>query len=206
MLSSNLPFRPIQDIVVCRKDHTERLTAAGLLIPHVNDPDRQESDERDVAEVLGAGEGKLLADGKRRPMSVHVGDRIIFGRNKGQSIRLNELDYCVLREEHIIGRLTDDGFEPLNGVIAAQPIHEERELDSGVILPQSVDDRDEAIVVAVGPGDIGDDGELEPTTVRVGDRILYNVRMGEPFRHGERELVAMREKHIVCVVERADDA
>jgi chaperonin GroES len=182
------------------------LSAAGLLIPHVNDPEREESDERDVAEVLGVGDGRLLASGMRRPMSVRVGDRIIFGRNKGQSIRLDALDYCVLREEHVIGRINGHGFEPLNGVIAAEPIHEERTLDSGVIVPESADERDEAIVVAVGPGDIGDDGELEPTSIRVGDRILYNVRMGEPFRHGERELVALREKHVVCIVERADDA
>jgi chaperonin GroES len=198
----SLPFRPIQDIVVCRKDHAERLTAAGLLIPHVTDPDRQWTDDRDIAEVLGAGDGKLLANGMRRPMSVKVGDRIVFGRNKGQSIRLHETDYCVLREEHVIGRLTASGLEPLNGVVIAQPINGERTLDSGVVVPQSADDRQEAIVVAVGPGDVGDDGELEPTTVRPGDRILYNARMGEPFQQGDQELVAMRESHIVCIVER----
>jgi len=55
---TTLPFRPIQDLVVVAKNATERLLASGIVIPHVDDDaDRQLADDRDVATVLGCGEG-----------------------------------------------------------------------------------------------------------------------------------------------------
>lgn len=204
---SALPFRPIQDLVVVAKDATERLLASGLVIPHVNDdPDRQLADDRDVATVLGVGAGKLLTPGepgRRRPMTIAEGDRIVFGRNKGQSVRYHEVDYLVLREEHIIGRINGNGFEPLGGYIVAEPVTCEQTTEAGVIIPESADDREEATVLSVGPGDIGDDGKREPIDVIPGDRILFNPRMAEPFLHEGRELLAMRQDHIMCVSNRA---
>jgi chaperonin GroES len=200
----SLPFRPIQDLVVVAKDATERLLASGLVIPHVNDdPDRNLADDRDVATVLGVGAGKLLEDRARRPMTVSEGDRIVFGRSKGQSVRYHDVDYLVLREEHIIGRLNGHGFEPLGGYIVAEPVKCEQTTEAGVIIPEVADDREEATVLSVGPGDIGDDGNREPIDVRPGDTILFNPRMAEPFLHEGRELLAMRQDHIMCVSNRS---
>jgi chaperonin GroES len=196
-----IPFRPIQDLIACTVDPAERLLASGLVIPHVSDPERQESDERDVATVVATGDGKRLTASTLRPMSVAVGDRIIFGRNKGQLIRYGEVDYCIVREEHVIGRLNGHGFEPLGGVIVAEAVRDEVTTDAGLVVPQ-MGDRDEAIVVAVGPGTIQDDGSLQAPSVRVGDAILFNPRMAEPFRSDGRELLAMREEHIVCISNR----
>lgn len=206
---SALPFKPIQDLVVVAKDATERLLASGLVIPHIDDDaDRQFADDRDVATVLGVGAGKLLqstwnGESSRRPMTVAEGDRIVFGRNKGQSIRYQEVDYLVLREEHIIGRINGNGFEPLGGYIVAEPVKAEKTTEAGVIIPESADDREEARVLAVGPGDVGDDGKREPIDVLPGDTILFNPRMAEPFMHEGRELLAMRQDHIMCVSNRS---
>ena len=196
------PFSPIQDVVMCEVNAQERVLASGLVIPHVNDdPDRQSADERDVGTVIAAGPGKRLADGTRRAMSVAAGEKIVFGRNKGQLVRYQEHDYCVLREEHIIGRMNGNGFEPLNDYVVARRLNDEKTTDGGVIVPDA-GDRDEAEVIACGPGAIGDDGRLEPMTVQSGDTILFNPRMAEPFERDGQPFLALREQHIVCITNR----
>jgi len=199
----SLPFRPIQDLVVVAKSATERLLASGLVIPHVDDdPDRQLADDRDVGTVLGVGEGKRLSAEERREMSVAVGDRIVFGRNKGQSIRYGEVDYLVLREDHVIGRLVNGEFEPLGGYIVARPVKAEAVTEAGVIVPESADGREEALVLKVGPGQIDGFGVRHVPDILPGDMILYNPRMAEPFLHDGEELLAMLQDHIVCVSNR----
>lgn len=194
-----IPFKPLQDVVAVQTDARERVLASGLVIPHVADPDRQTADERDIGLVVAAGDGKRINVG-RRPMSVHVGDRVVFGRNKGQLIRYAEVDYCILREEHLIGRMGADGFEPLGGYIVASTLAPAGTTAAGVIVPEG--DRDEARVLMVGPGEIQPDGSLEVPIVKVGDTILFNPRMAEPFEHGGRELLALRQAHIVCISDR----
>jgi chaperonin GroES len=188
-------------LIACTVDPAERVLASGLVVPNVSDPERQHSDERDIGRVVAVGDGKRLTADTRRPMSVRIGDRIVFGRNKGQLIRYAEVDYCVLREEHVIGRINGHGFEPLGGVIVAAPLRDEQTTTAGIVLPDH-GDRDEATVVAVGPGEIQDDGSLQVPQVRVGDTILFNPRMAEPFQTEGRELLAMREDHIVCISNR----
>ena len=197
-----VPFRPIGDIVMCTVNAQERVLASGLVIPHVNDdPERQNADERDVGTVVAVGPGKQLPDKSRRPMSVCAGEKIVFGRNKGQVIRYNNVDYCVLREEHIIGRVNGGGFEPLLDYIVAERLVHETTSAAGVIVPDP-GDRDEAVVLSVGPGGIGDDGTREELTVQPGDTVLFNPRMAEPFEREGVKYLALREQHIVCVTNR----
>jgi len=135
-------------------------------------------------------------------MSVRVGDRIVFGRNKGQSIRYSEVDYLVLREQHIIGRIVEGKFSPLGGYIVAESVKKDEVTEAGVIVPEVADNREEALVLQVGPGAINDDGVREVPDVQPGDTILFNPRMAEPFLHEGRELLAMLQDHIVCVSNR----
>lgn len=196
------PFYPIQDIVIVTVNAAERQLASGLVIPHVNDdPDRQTADERDIGTVVAAGPGRKLTTGARRPMSVAAGEKVVFGRNKGQIIRYHEVDYCVLREGHLIGKMNGHGFEPLNDYIVAEEKTKEVTTAEGVIVPE-FKDRDEAEVLMAGPGAIADDGALEELTVRPGDVVLFNPRMCEPFEHEGKKFVALREEHIVCITNR----
>lgn len=185
------------------KNATERMLVSGLVIPHIDDdPERQLADDRDVGTVLGCGEGKRLNAQQRRAMSVAVGDQIVFGRNKGQSIRYREVDYLVLREDHVIGRIVDGAFEPLGGYIVARAVKCETKTEAGVIVPELADTREEAVVLMVGPGAIDEHGVRQVPSVQPGDQILFNPRMAEPFLHRGEELLAMLQDHIVCVSNR----
>jgi len=56
-------------------------------------------------EVFAVGPGKLQEDGKRSPIDVQVGDRILFGKYAGTEIKIDDQDYVIMREEEILAVL-----------------------------------------------------------------------------------------------------
>jgi len=56
-------------------------------------------------EVIAAGPGKIMEDGKRAPMDVKAGDRILFGKYSGTEIKIDDQDYVIMREEEILAVL-----------------------------------------------------------------------------------------------------
>ena len=57
------------------------------------------------AEVIAVGPGKVTHDGKRQPMSVKVGDKILFGKYSGNEVKLDGEEYLIMREEDVLGVL-----------------------------------------------------------------------------------------------------
>jgi chaperonin GroES len=53
--------------------------------------------------VLAVGNGKILDDGKARPMAVKVGDKVLFGKYAGQAVKVEGEELLVMREEDIMG-------------------------------------------------------------------------------------------------------
>lgn len=190
-----IPFRPIQDRIICRKCAQESVRPSGIVIPKT-------ADARDEAEVIAVGPGRMLADSSRRPMTVSVGDVIVFPESRGQAFVYDGMDYIVLNEEHVIARIVDGAdLGPLNDYVVAVQIMEWR--IGSVYLPDSLAaDRDEAMLIACGPGAVKRDGTLEPMRLQVGDRVLYNRTMRDEFRRGDERLLAFREEHVLCVVDR----
>ncbi|MGB3563167.1 MAG: co-chaperone GroES, partial [Thermoanaerobaculia bacterium] len=68
----------------------------GIIIPDTAKEKPQE------AEVVAVGPGKLQDDGKRQPMDVSKGDRILVGKYSGSEIKIDDEDYVILREDEIL--------------------------------------------------------------------------------------------------------
>ena len=95
-MAEKINLRPLHDrIVVKRKDSKEQMRG-GIIIPDTAKEKPQE------AEVIAVGSGKLLEDGKRAPMDVKAGDRILIGKYSGSEIKYNDQEYVILREEEIL--------------------------------------------------------------------------------------------------------
>jgi chaperonin GroES len=93
-------FRPLDDQVLVRRQADQ--TTSRL---HV--PDRAK--ERPlVGEVLAVGPGRADRDGTRRPLSVQVGDQVVFGKYAGDEVQLDDADCLVLREADLLGVLELD--------------------------------------------------------------------------------------------------
>ncbi|MBI4756348.1 MAG: co-chaperone GroES [Betaproteobacteria bacterium] len=92
-----MKIRPLHDRVIVKRLEEERKTASGIVIPD------SAAEKPDQGEVLAAGNGKILDDGKVRPMAVKVGDRVLFGKYAGQTVKVEGEELLVLREEDIMG-------------------------------------------------------------------------------------------------------
>jgi chaperonin GroES len=83
--------------VIVRRLDEERKTAGGIVIPDT-------AKEKPVqGEVIAVGQGKILEDGKVRPLDVKVGDKILFGKYSGTEVKVGNEELLVMREEDIMG-------------------------------------------------------------------------------------------------------
>ena len=92
-----MKIRPLQDRLVVKRVEEEEKTKGGIIIP---DSAKEKPIE---GEVVAVGTGKVLEDGKVRPLDVKAGDRILFGKYSGTEIKLNGVEHLILREEEVLG-------------------------------------------------------------------------------------------------------
>lgn len=92
-----MKFRPLADRVLVKRVEREEKSAGGIIIPDTAKEKPQE------AEVVAIGNGKVLDSGETVPLSVKVGDRILFGKYSGTEIKLDGQEHLILREEEVLG-------------------------------------------------------------------------------------------------------
>ena len=95
-----MKIRPLHDRVIVKRIEEERKTAGGIVIPD------NAAEKPDQGEVLAIGTGKVMDDGKVRPLAVKVGDRVLFGKYSGSSVKVDGDELLVMREEDIMGVVT----------------------------------------------------------------------------------------------------
>jgi len=94
-----MKVRPLQDRLVVKRLAEEEKTKGGIIIP-------DSAKEKPVeGEVIAVGNGKVLEDGKVRPLDVKKGDRVLFGKYSGTEIKLDGEDFLIMREEEVLGIL-----------------------------------------------------------------------------------------------------
>jgi chaperonin GroES len=94
-----MAFRPLGDRVVIRRVEEESKTKGGIIIPDTAKEKPQEG------EVIAVGPGARDEDGKRIPIDVKVGDRILFGKWSGSEVKLDDEDLLIMKESDILGIL-----------------------------------------------------------------------------------------------------
>jgi chaperonin GroES len=92
-----MKIRPLHDRVIVKRMEEERKTASGIVIPDTA------AEKPDQGLILAVGNGKILEDGKVRPLAVKVGDRVLFGKYSGQAVKVEGEELLVMREEDIMG-------------------------------------------------------------------------------------------------------
>jgi len=92
-----MKIRPLHDRVIVKRLEEERKTASGIVIPDTA------AEKPDQGEVKAVGKGKKTDDGKVIPIDVKVGDRVLFGKYSGQSVKVEGEELLVMREEDIMG-------------------------------------------------------------------------------------------------------
>ena len=94
-MASKLKIRPLHDRLIVRRLDEEQKTKGGIIIPDSAKEKPQEG------EVLAVGNGKILDDGKKVPLDVKVGDKILFSKYSGNEIKIDGKEYLILREDDV---------------------------------------------------------------------------------------------------------
>ena len=92
-----MTIRPLNDRVVVKRLEAEEKTASGIVLPG------SAAEKPDMGKVLAVGNGKLLENGDRQALDVKVGDKVIFGKYSGQTVKVDGEELLVMREEDIFG-------------------------------------------------------------------------------------------------------
>lgn len=92
-----MKIRPLHDRVIVKRLEEERKTASGIVIPD------SATEKPDQGEIIAVGKGKVADDGKVRPLDVKVGDRVLFGKYAGQTVKIDGEELLVMREEDLMG-------------------------------------------------------------------------------------------------------
>jgi len=92
-----MKIRPLQDRIIVKRIEEEEKTKGGIIIP---DTAKEKPSE---GKVVAVGTGKVTDDGKKIPMEVKVGDRVLFGKYSGTEVKIEGEEHLILREDEVIG-------------------------------------------------------------------------------------------------------
>ncbi|CAM5781934.1 co-chaperone GroES [Ottowia pentelensis] len=90
-----MKLRPLADRVIVKRLENETKTASGIVIPD------NAAEKPDQGEVLAVGPGRMDEDGDRIKMDVKVGDRVLFGKYSGQTVKVDGDELLVMKEDDL---------------------------------------------------------------------------------------------------------
>ena len=92
-----MKIRPLHDRVIVKRIEEERKSAGGIVIPDTA------AEKPDQGEIVAVGKGKKDDNGKLIPLDVKPGDKVLFGKYSGQTVKVKGDELLVMREEDIMG-------------------------------------------------------------------------------------------------------
>ena len=92
-----MKLTPLQDRILVQRVEEEEKTKGGIIIP---DTAKEKPAE---GKVVSVGNGKVGDDGKRIPLEVKKGDRILFGKYSGTEVKIEGEEYLIMREDDVLG-------------------------------------------------------------------------------------------------------
>jgi chaperonin GroES len=92
-----MKIRPLHDRVIVKRIEEERKSAGGIVIPDTA------AEKPDQGEIIAVGKGKKDDNGKLIPIDVKIGDRVLFGKYSGQTVKVKGDELLVMREEDLMG-------------------------------------------------------------------------------------------------------
>ena len=101
-MAADFRIRPLADRVVVKPMDREEKTKSGIFLPDTVSKERPME-----GTVLAIGEGRLDDNGKRAPMNVKVGDKVLFAKYGGTEYKVDDVEYLILSEKDILGIIQD---------------------------------------------------------------------------------------------------
>ena len=96
-----MKFRPLHDRVVVKRIDAETESAGGIIIPDTA------KEKPSQGEIIAVGPGGRDEGGELVPIDLKVGDRVLFGKWSGTEVRLDSIDYLIMKESDVMGVLQE---------------------------------------------------------------------------------------------------
>jgi chaperonin GroES len=91
-----MKIRPLHDRILVKREEEKEVKKGGIIIPDTAKEKPQEG------KVIAVGNGKVNDEGKKVPLDVKAGDKILFGKYSGSEVKLDDEEYLILREEDVL--------------------------------------------------------------------------------------------------------
>ncbi|MEW6413659.1 MAG: co-chaperone GroES [Pseudomonadota bacterium] len=95
-------IRPLHDRIIVKRVEAQRTTASGIVIPDTA------AEKPEQGEVIAVGPGRRDEQGNLIPMDIKAGDRVLFGKYAGQTVKVAGEELLVMREDDVMGVIEDD--------------------------------------------------------------------------------------------------
>ncbi len=94
-----MKIRPLHDRILVERLEEKEVKKGGIIIPDTAKEKPQEG------KVIAVGNGKVTDEGKKVPLDVKAGDKILFGKYSGSEVKLDDKEYLIMREEDVLAIL-----------------------------------------------------------------------------------------------------
>ena len=94
-----MKIRPLHDRILVKREEEKEVKKGGIIIPDTAKEKPQEG------KVIAAGNGKVGDNGKKIPLDVKAGDKILFGKYSGSEVKIDDKEYLIMREEDVLAIL-----------------------------------------------------------------------------------------------------
>ena len=91
-----MKIRPLHDRILIKRQEEKETRKGGIIIPDSAKEKPQEG------KVIAVGNGKVNDEGKKVPLDIKTGDKILFGKYSGSEVTLDDVEYLILREEDVL--------------------------------------------------------------------------------------------------------
>jgi chaperonin GroES len=92
-----MKIKPLRDRIVVKRIEESEQKVGGIFIPDTA------KEKPMTAKVIAVGSGKVLDDGKKVPLEVKKGNKVVIGKYAGSEVKIDDLDYLILREDEVLG-------------------------------------------------------------------------------------------------------
>ena len=94
-----MKVRPLHDRLLVERLEEKEVKKGGIIIPDTAKEKPQE------AKVIAVGNGKVTDEGKKIPLDVKAGDKILFGKYSGSEVKIDDKEYLIMREDDVLAIL-----------------------------------------------------------------------------------------------------
>ena len=91
-----MKIRPLHDRIVVKREEEREVKKGGIIIPDTAKEKPQEG------KVIAVGNGKVTEEGKKVPLDVKAGNRILFGKYSGSEVKIDDEDYLIMKEDDVL--------------------------------------------------------------------------------------------------------